>query len=378
MKLTATRADLLRAVNRAQNVVEKKNVIPILGHLALRAGPAGISVTATNLAIWIETHAPAMVTTPGALTVPAATFASLIASMDGNEISLEAKDTSSIVVKCGRARFTLPTLHIEDFSAPPVHQASPVRMSAAALLGALDRTAYSICEDATRPYLCGIYLHPASSDPGTALVAVAANGHTLARASFAAGDGAHSLPPAILPEAAVREMSRLLKGAGGDVAVCLDGRTIALRLDPDAATGDTLHSKLVDGTYPDYPRMLPGDRVNSMTIYSEAMLGALDRAMLAAVNEKGSRCVRLDCRSDGDSILSARDTAGAIEGSETFEAEMAGGDLVIGVNGRYLASALRAAGTTRARLDFDGPGAPIRVVADNDDTWLGIIMPMRV
>ena len=217
MRVTIERSSLMRSLGHAQRVVERKNTIPILSNVLLKAKGSALTLKATDLDIEVTEEVPAAVETEGSTTVPAHMLYDIVRKLpDGSEVMLAVSGDQAMQLVSGRSQFRLQMLPEADFpdltSADFTHT---FRIAASAMKGLIDRTQFAISNEETRYYLNGIYLHHVD-DEGDRLRAVATDGHRLAQAQVEAPDGSAGMPSVIVPRKAVAEIQKLLDGAGDD------------------------------------------------------------------------------------------------------------------------------------------------------------------
>src|SRR5664279_4355975 len=257
MKVTVERAQLLKSLGHVHRVVERRNTIPILGNVLIRAENAKLSLKATDLDLEVTETLAAEVGTAGSTTVPAHMFYDIVRKLpDGSQIVLEADgDRSVMAIRAGRSRFTLQTLPESDF---PDLAAGDVphsfKLAASDMKRLIDRTQFAISTEETRYYLNGIYLHTAGTAKAGTLRAVATDGHRLAQVELPLPEGAAGMPGIIVPRKTVGEVQRLIETGEGEVAIELSAGKIRFSI------GDVvLTSKLIDGTFPDYASVIPAN-----------------------------------------------------------------------------------------------------------------------
>ncbi|OYX94159.1 MAG: DNA polymerase III subunit beta, partial [Novosphingobium sp. 35-62-5] len=258
MKATIERATLLRCLSHVQSVVERRNTIPILSNVLIEASPDNrVRLMATDLDLQvIESMAAVSVEGAGAITVSAHLLFDIARKLpDGSQVSLETTD-NRMVVKAGRSRFQLPTLPRDDF--PVIVEGdlpTSFEVPARTLAELIDRTRFAISTEETRYYLNGIFLH-VSDEATPVLKAAATDGHRLARFTIARPEGAEGMPDVIVPRKCVGELRKLLEEVL-DTAVLVDLSASKVRFTLGGENGVVLTSKLIDGTFPDYSRVIP-------------------------------------------------------------------------------------------------------------------------
>ena len=281
MKAVIERATLLRCLGHVQSVVERRNTIPILSNVLIEAGADNtIRLMATDLDLQINETVEAQVETPGATTVPAHTLFDIARKLqEGSQVSLVAAD-GKMQVNAARSRFNLQTLPRDDF--PVIAEGDlPVKfeLPAATLRQIIDKTRFAISTEETRYYLNGIFWHVA--DEGVpVLKAAATDGHRLARVTVPRPDGAEGMPVIIIPRKCVGELRKLLDEVEGTVEISLSATKIRFVLGAAVLT-----SKLIDGTFPDYSRVIPTGndkllKIDPKSLVSLAVLNNIDNMLV--------------------------------------------------------------------------------------------------
>ena len=283
MKATIERAKLLRCLSHVQSVVERRNTIPILSNVLIEASADGlVKVMATDLDLQVVESLDAVsVDAPGAITVSAHLLFDIARKLpDGSQVSLETAD-NRMTVKAGRSRFQLPTLPRDDF--PVIVEGdlpTSFEIPAKTLAELIDRTRFAISTEETRYYLNGIFLHVSEEDKPT-LKAAATDGHRLARFTLPRPEGAEGMPDVIVPRKAVGELRKLLDEAlDGNVEVDLSASKIRFTLGGEG--GVILTSKLIDGTFPDYSRVIPTGNDKLLKLDPKSFYEGVDRVATIA------------------------------------------------------------------------------------------------
>jgi len=367
MKLTIDRISLLRPLGHVQSVVERRNTIPILANVVLRAEGGELSLTATDMDMDIATEVGCSVMTSGTTTMSAHLLYDIARKLpDGAEVEIAVNDGHAMV-SAGRSSFRLPTLPVEDFPAISSNEL-PVNFSltAADMRDLIDATRFAISTEETRYYLNGIYIHKAESGE---LCAVATDGHRLAMTRQALPSGAAQMPSIILPRKAVSELRKLLDDFDGDVLVGLSETRAEFRFGVVRLT-----SKLIDGTFPDYTRVIPVGNDRIMQVDVSAFSAAVDR--VSTVASEKSRSVKMGLKS-GVLTLSASNTD-ASSATEELEVSYDGPEMEIGFNARYLLDIAGQVNSDMVEFALADQGSPSLVRAPGDEASLFVLMPMRV
>jgi DNA polymerase-3 subunit beta len=371
MKVTLERSELVKALAHVHRVVERRNTIPILANVLIRGGKGGLELKATDLDLEITESVPAEVKAQGATTVPAHMLYDIVRKLpEGAQVQLEtAGDRATLLVRAGRSRFTLQTLPDSDFPDLAAGEL-PHRfvLTAKNLRRLLDKTQFAISTEETRYYLNGIYLH-AIDDKGAKLRAVATDGHRLAQVEIPAPKGAAGMPGVIVPRKTVNEVQRLLEDAGEEVAAEVSPTKIRFTLGKTVLT-----SKLIDGTFPDYARVIPLGNDKTLVVDKGEFAAAVDR--VSTVSSERGRAVKLSL-SDGKLMLSVTNPDSG-SATEELEVEYGAEALDIGFNSRYLLDIAAQIEGEKAEMKLADPGSPTLLRDKETAGALYVLMPMRV
>jgi len=375
MKATIERATLLRCLSHVQSVVERRNTIPILSNVLIDASDGGnVKVMATDLDLQVvETMSAASVETPGAITVSAHLLFDIARKLpDGSQVSLETAE-NRMEIKAGRSRFKLPTLPRDDF--PVIVEGdlpTSFEIPARTLAEMIDGTRFAISTEETRYYLNGIFLHVTDED-APVLKAAATDGHRLARFTLARPDGAEGMPDVIVPRKAVAELRKLLEEAlDGSVQVDLSASKIRFTLSGEG--GVVLTSKLIDGTFPDYSRVIPTGNDKLLKIDPKTFLEGVDR--VATIATEKTRAVKMGLDNDRVTLtVTSPDNGNA---TEELAAAYDKDGFEIGFNANYLKDILGQFDADTIELHLADAGAPTLIREDENSPALYVLMPMRV
>jgi len=372
MKISIERATLLKAVGQAQSVVERRNTIPILANVLIEADANSVSFRATDLDIEVLDKAIAHVERPGATTVSAVMLHEIVRKLpDGALVQLSDDGVSGrLTVQAGRSNFALATLPKEDF---PVMASSDYASNFSAPAGLLrrlfDKSKFAISTEETRYYLNGVYMHVATGDAGPVLRCVATDGHRLARIDAPLPDGAQGMAGVIVPRKTVNELRKLLDDDEAIIAVSVSETKVRF-----ATPGITLTSKVIDGTFPDYTRVIPMGNTRRLEVDASEFARAVDR--VATVSSERSRAVKLSLEDDRLILsVNAPDSGNAEE-----ELAVAYSDerLEIGFNAKYLLEIASQVDRENAVFLFNSSGDPTLMREGNDTSAIYVVMPMRV
>ena len=387
MKLTIERASLLKALGHVQSVVERRNTIPILSNVLVSADGHGVSFSATDLDMEIIDETTARVTGEGQITAPAHTLYEIVRKLpDGADVELKFQgEDPRLSVTAGRSRFNLPVLPSGDFPQMTADGLSDrLRIEADDLVRLIDRTRFAISTEETRYYLNGLYLHTVMEGGSPKLRAVATDGHRLALAEMPAPEGAMGLPGVIVPRKTVQEARRLLDDAGEAVELQISSTKVRFEFagvkqagadeDAEPAPGAKLTSKVIDGAFPDYVRVIPRDNSKVVRIDAKLFAAAVDR--VATISAEKSRSVKLTI-APGVLTLTVRNME-AGQGVEEVEIDYDGDSFEIGFNARYLLDVCGQITGEEMELRFADPASPTLVLDPADAGVRYVLMPLRV
>ncbi|MGE0585099.1 MAG: DNA polymerase III subunit beta [Flavobacteriaceae bacterium] len=372
MRVTVERSELVKSLTHVHRVVERRNTIPILSNILIDGADGRLKLKATDLDIEIVETLSADVAGDGATTVPAHVFYDLVRKLpDGAQIVLESgADDSSLIVRSGRARFMLQVLPAADFPDLTAGEMTHAfTISSAVLKRLLDKTQFAISQEETRYYLNGIYLHATESDGKPVLRAVATDGHRLARLETEAPEGIGGMPGIIVPRKTVQELQRLLETPDAIVDIELSATKIRFTIGQVVLT-----SKLIDGTFPDYGRVIPSGNDKMLKLDNKAFARAVD--LVSTVSSERGRAVKLSIAPDRVVLSVNNPDSGSA--TEEVPADYASEPIDIGFNARYLLDITGQLDTDTAVFELNDAGSPTLVHDEEDLSALYVLMPMRV
>jgi DNA polymerase-3 subunit beta len=372
MKLTIERAALLKALGHVQSVVERRNTIPILSNVLLTAEDGQVGFSATDLDMEIIDETPASVEATGQITAPAHTLYEIVRKLpEGSDVALTYNgDDPRLTVQAGRSRFNLPVLPAGDF---PVMSgdglSTRIAIDTGDLIRLIDKTRFAISTEETRYYLNGLYLHVVVEGGEPRLRAVATDGHRLALAEMPAPEGAAGSPGVIIPRKTIQEIRRLLDDAGEMVEMQVSSQKVKFAFGRAALT-----SKVIDGSFPDYVRVIPKGNDKILRVDNALFAQAVDR--VATISAEKSRSVKMAVES-GRITLTVRNME-AGQAVEEIEVDYTGDSFEIGFNARYLLDVAGQITGSEAEFRFADPASPTLVLDPNDPGVQYVLMPLRV
>ena len=372
MRVTLERSNLLKSLNHVHRVVERRNTIPILSNVLLRANEASLEMKATDLDLEITEATAAMVEQAGATTVPAHLLYDIVRKLpDGAEVLLSTDaDGKTMTVASGRSNFSLQCLSEADFPDLPAGAFNNTfRIASTDIKMLIDRTQFAISTEETRYYLNGIFIHTIETDNGLKHRAVATDGHRLARADIDAPSGSEGMPGIIIPRKTVGELQKLVDDPDLSITVEVSEAKIRLTIGSVVMT-----SKLIDGTFPDYQRVFPSGNDKKLSLDCAVFSQAVDR--VSTISSERGRAVKL-ALSDGQLTLTVNNPD---SGTATEELAVGYDDdpIDIGFNAKYLLDITNQLSGSDAVFLLADPGSPTLVHDTAGDDALYVLMPMRV
>lgn len=378
MKFIAKKDDLLTALSHVQSVVERRNSVPILSNVKIDAdkGSNQLTLTTTDMDIAVHDKLSADIKEEGSLTVPAHTFFEIIRKVSENvdvELTKASAEDSNVDLLVGSSEFTLPSLPAEEFPNFEVSESTHnFVVHSQVLKTLLSKTKHAISTEETRYYLNGTYLHTTTDDGTPVLRAVATDGHRLARAQTIQPEGCQDMPGIIIPKKTVGELVKLLEEYTGDVNIALSQNKIVFTLN-DAV----ISSKLIDGKFPDYDRVIPKDNDKVLEISRAQLARAID--LVISISNDKTRAVRLNIEPGKVVVNASSEINGNAKGAEEVTANFDSKESVsIGFNSRYVLDSLSAIEGDTVRMQLSNNVGAVAAQDSKESNCLYILMPMQV
>ncbi len=365
MKFSATREEILKPLQTVVGVVERRQTMPILSNVLLSVMDGTLAMTATDLEVEMVAKAAVKVETGGEITIPGRKLHDICRAVpEGATVELSLSG-ERVTVKAGRSRFTLSTLRAADF--PTVEEIAAkqsLQVGRSELKRLIEKTHFSMAQQDVRYYLNGLLLETERKK----LRAVATDGHRLALSEIELGKAATHEEQLIVPRKGVLELNRLLDG-DGEVEIVLGGNHIRVQID-----GIRLTSKLIDGRFPEYGRVIPAKPRHLMIADRELLRQALQRTAILS-NEK-FRGVRLELSSN--SVILQANNPEQEEAVESLEVDYTGEPLEIGFNVNYLLDALAAVDSAQVEFGVTDANSSCLIREPGKDDTKFVVMPMRL
>lgn len=372
MKFTIERATLLKTLSHVQSIVEKRNTIPVLSNVRIEAKGDGISFKATDMDTEITEVVDAKIVETGATTAPAHMLYDIVRKLsDGSQVELTFPDEKGqLTIASARSKFSLSTIGVEDF---PVISGDKLPISFVMpkdeLADVIDRTQFAVSTEETRYYLNGIYIHAKKEGGSAVLRVVATDGHRLACVESPLPKGAEDLKGVIIPRKTVTEIRKLIDdNKVENVTVELSENKVRFSMEDV-----TLTSKLIDGTYPDYERVIPTDNDKNLELNVKELASAVDRVSVVA---ERTRAIKMLTHPNKVTITTSSPDLGSA--SEEIEGKYESESLEIGYNFRYLLDILSEVKGDSVRISFSDGSSPSVIHDISDTSAIYVLMPMRV
>jgi DNA polymerase-3 subunit beta len=377
MDILVKKDALLRALNHVLSVVERRNSIPILANLKFVANENRLVISATDLDIAVEDNLEIQCNVPGNITLPATTLYEIIRKISDNtdvRIYLENPQNSNATIHVGTSEFNLPTLPVEGFPNFELSEAvNTFKINSEVLYVLFNKTRHAISVEETRYYLNGSYLHVAEAEDGTPVLrVVATDGHRLARSQTICPEGAAQMPGIIVPKKTVNELIKLLEDFSGDVEVSLSANRITF-----IVGSATLSSRLIDGKFPDYERVIPKNNDKTLEVSRSNLARSID--LVISISNDKTRSVKFNIESSKLVVTASSDLNGNARGTQEMAANYNSGDpITIGFNSKYVLDSLSAIEGDTVCISLSSNVGAVIATDLNEKNFLYLLMPMQV
>ncbi len=375
MKFKVNSSDLLKALSHVHGIVEVRHTLPILSNIILSAKDSELSLSSTNLDIYCADKIKAEVMNTGEISVPAITFFEIIKRLPaGSDVMMSMDDSDSeIIINCGRSKFNLSTLKTDDFPVISENDLSAnFIMSAVELIRMIDKTKFAISNEETRYYLNGIFLHKATKGSIQFLRAVATDGHRLAQYDIPLPQGAEDITGVIIPKKTISELRKVLDDANGDINIALNDNKIKFSFN-----NIKIISKVIDGTFPDYTKVIPVNNDKNFKTNNVDLKNAIDRVSAVAINEEAkSKAIKLSIENNKLNLSVESQSKGSA--NEEIDINYNSEDVSIGFNARYLIDICNEIDGDEIDISLLDSVSPAIVLDKSDENLFFVLMPMRI
>jgi len=376
LRATSPRKELFEGIQTVGKAVATRSSLPILTHVRIAAKDGKVSMMATDLEMWMEHTLPGVgITEDGAATAPARNFTELLAAMPDADVSVTVEDeTNTLHLRCLKANYKLLGLSADEFPLlPQVKEDSRFVIDRVTLKDAIKQTIFATSTDETRAILTGVLV----VFQGDSLKLVATDTHRLAVRDCPVKEGSGSAS-AIVPSRAMNELLRIVGNEEGEVVVTLSGNQIQFQVDDANGSKTTLISRLIDGQFPNYERVIPAQSTKTLTVERAPLAAAVKRASIVA-RDSASRVV-LRTTEDGDKLTITAESGSVGNAYEEVEVARTGDDtpVEIAFNAKYLADVLNVLDTEGLHIELTEPLRPGVIRPTDTADYLCVLMPMQV
>jgi DNA polymerase-3 subunit beta len=372
MKLTVEKKDLLGVIARAQNIVEKRNTMPILVNVLLEAKGDAVRGFATDLEVSLTDEIPAKVKEPGRAAVNAKSLFEIIKELPEGPIDLERKENNWLKISQRRATFNIVGISPEEYPVFPTFTTKEFLQIDSNVLGEMiEKTIYSVSTDETRYHMNGVYLEAKSDKDGAKFRMVSTDGHRLSMIDRQIPNAPKGFSNAgvIIPRKGLHEIKKLLDTVEDSVEIAFEGAQLIVR-----NKSTLIMIRLIEGKYPNYQQLIPQTLKEHMLVQREALLSSLKRVSLLS-NTK-SKGVTFALGSGKLEITSNNPELG--DAKEEIEINYKGKDFRIGFNARYVLDVLTSMKDDVVRIDLNDQLSPGMIRPDEDGSYTCVVMPMRI
>ena len=376
LRATSPRKELFEGIQTVGKAVATRSSLPILTHVRIAAKDGKVSMMATDLEMWMEHTLPGVgITEDGAATAPARNFTELLAAMPDADVSVTVEDeTNTLHLRCLKANYKLLGLSADEFPLlPQVQEDSRFVIDRETLKDAIKQTIFATSTDETRAILTGVLV----VFQGDSLKLVATDTHRLAVRDCPVKEGSGSAS-AIVPSRAMNELLRIIGNEEGEIVVTLSGNQIQFQVDDASGSKTTLISRLIDGQFPNYERVIPAQATKTLTVERAPLAAAVKRASIVA-RDSASRVV-LRTTEDGDKLTITAESGSVGNAYEEVEVARTGDDtpVEIAFNAKYLADVLNVLDTEGLHIELTEPLRPGVIRPTDTADYLCVLMPMQV
>lgn len=373
MEFRIDKEAFLKALQKIQGIVEKRTSMPILSNVLLETVDSSLHVTATDLEVGMKSIYPADIQTQGKITVNAKKLYEIVKELPNQQIIFSTKENDWVEIRCGKVHFNIVGLSADEFPYfPTVNEENLLEIESSLLRGMIEKTSYAICNDDTKYNLNGLFTKAETTEQdGQILKMVATDGHRLSIASCPLNGltGQELAKGVILPKKGVYELKKIAEENTGSLKFgFMDNSAVVKQSD------SFMVMRLIDGEFPDYNRVIPKLNERTITIKKDDFTHSVRRmAILSSEKFKG---IMLEISTSNIKISSSNPELG--DAMEEIDVIYDGEPLTVRFNARYLLDVLAVTETDRLVMKFKDELAPSIILPENSNSFLAVIMPMRL
>ena len=371
MKISIEKNLIYKSLSHVQSIVEKKNTIPILSNILLDTTDSSLVLSATDMDISITEAINCSVIEQGSVTVPAHTLYDIVRKIpDGSEIEFISNDGKKFSIRSGKSKFSLSCLPKKDFPLIEIDKLNcEFSINSNIFLKLIEKTRFAISNEETRYFLNGIYFHKKKLNNRDCLSLVATDGHRLAKIDLPYPNGLIDLPGVIIPKKTIYELCKLLTDINEDIIINIDPNKIIFYIGKI-----TLISKLIDGNFPDYQRVIPKNNNMIVTADRQKFCEAVDR--VSTITSEKSRAIKFRLLNNLINMIASDPENGTA--TEDIIVQYEGEEIEIGFNSKYIFEMINQLDEEKLILEFCDSTSPLIVKESSNNDLIYVLMPMHV
>lgn len=372
MMIEVEKKDFISLLGKTQNIVEKRNTMPILVNVLLEADNGRLKVFATDLEVSLTDEIPVLKEKKGRVAVNAKNLFDIVKELGEAPIQLSKKENNWLEIRQNKSVFNIVGIGPDEYPVFPTYSTKDfLKIDAAVLSDMIEKTIYSVSNDETRYHLNGVYLERHAKDGKNYYRMVATDGHRLSLVDRHIETKGTALPAqgVIIPRKGLIEIKKLLDAAGGDFEMAVEGSQLIVRHE-----STVLMVRLIEGKYPNYQQLIPQNLGNHALVHRETLLASLKRVSLLS-NQK-YKGVTLSLSPGRLEISSNNPELG--DAKEEFEIRYKGNELKIGFNARYMLDVLNSFDDDEVDIELNDQLSPGLMRPHNDSSYTCVVMPMRI
>jgi DNA polymerase-3 subunit beta len=370
MKIQVNKADLVSLISRTQNIVEKRNTMPVLVNVLLEAKNNKLRVFATNLEVSLTDDCDAQVLTPGRAAVGAKSLFDIIKELPDGPIQLAKQENNWLKITQGTSVFNLVGISPEEYPVFPTHTVKEfMEVDAMTFADMISKTIYSVSTDETRYHLNGVYFERQNEKNDSGYIMVATDGHRLSLVNRTNSEKVDGTNGVIIPRRGLAEIYKILENSEGKFKMAVEGAQLIV-----SRGNTTLMIRLIEGKYPNYRQLIPQNLNEKVLVNREKLLSSLKRVSLLS-NQK-SKGVTLTIKDGKLEITSNNPELG--DAKEELNVNYKGKGLKIGFNARYIIDVLNSINEEEVGIDLKDQLSPGILRPSSDSSYTCVIMPMRI
>ncbi|MDC2992538.1 DNA polymerase III subunit beta [Pelagibacteraceae bacterium] len=371
MKFKIVRSNFFKTLSHLQGIVDKKNSLPILSNILIDAKDSALTLSSTDMDISIIEKIDCKVLEEGSTTINSQILYDIVRKIDDNsEIEIISNDGKLLTLRADGSRFSLACLPKEDF--PIIDQENPgntIKINSKIIFKLIDKTKFAISNEETRYFLNGLYFNITKDQNNSIVTLVGTDGHRLAKFSHNIEDNIDQVSGVIIPKKTIYELSKLLAEIEKDVLISISSNKIVFNI------GNIIFiSKLIDGSFPDYKRVIPKDNSNILKINREILLSAVDRVSTIA-NDK-SPVIKFKLLQNVLNLNTINNESSTA--SEDLKINYNGDEIEIGFNSKYIMDIVNNLEDEEISINLKDNTSPIVALENSNSNLVYVLMPMRV